>query len=476
MNKKKYGYVVFTAVCMILCMIPFVGMTFARTDTTTENKTLAKLPALQNEDGTVNMDFLGGLGAYFEDHFAFRPQLVTADSMVQSRVFDVSNIDTVIYGTDGWLYYASTLDDYLGQNTLSDRAIYSAAHNLSLMQQYVNGQGADFLLAIPPNKNSLYGKNMPYYDKRKVSSDKNIDALVPQLEEQKVSYLDLFSLFEEKDEVLYLQRDSHWNNEGALMVYQAIFDALDMEHGSYDSVDITRARNEVGDLNRMLYPIGAEPEWNTDYKYDSTYEYTLENTAGVEDPVIRTYNEYGSGSLLMFRDSFGNTLLPLAANAVEYGYFYKTMPYDIAALMEDFRPDAVVVEKVERNIRDFAELPPIMPGLAVELGNAKDVSADCTLDLHSSEVNVLYYEVAGIIDENFADVDSDIYVRIRQGASDVAYEAFTVADEESDYGYLLYLPRSEVDEGALTASVYVQKGGELLCIQSQDFWIEENEE
>lgn len=476
MNKKRYGYVGFTAVCMILCMVPFAGMAVARTDTTTENKTLAEFPSLKNADGTVNTDFLGGLGTYFEDHFALRPQLVTLDSMIQSRVFDVSNVDTVIYGTDGWLYYASTLDDYLGQNTLSDRSIYCAAHNLSLMQQYVNRQGADFLLTIPPNKNSLYGKNMPYYDQRKVSSDHNIDALVPELEKQGIFYLDLFSLFGETDEVLYLQRDSHWNNEGAMLVYRAIFEALDMEYDSYESVDISRAKNEVGDLNRMLYPLGAEPEWNTTYHYDSSYVYTLENTTGVEDPVIRTYNENGNGSLLMFRDSFGNTLLPLTANAVEYGYFYKAMPYDIAALMESIRPDAVVVEKVERNISDFAQIPPVMPGLAVQLQNAKEVSTNGTLDLQSSDVNVLYYEVAGIIDDNFADVDSNVYVCISQEESDAVYEAFTVADEASDYGYLLYLPKSEVHEGVLTASVYVQKGEELFCVQSQDFTIEERGE
>lgn len=466
--KNKIGYVIFLMLCMILCIAPFAGMAVARTDTTTENKRLAEFPILRGEDGAINTGFMSELGAYFEDHFAFRPQLVAADSLIQSRVFHVSNADTVIVGTDGWLYYASTLDDYLGQNQMSGRAIYCAAHNLALMQEYVTDQGTDFLLTIPPNKNSLYGSNMPYYDRVKVSSAKNIDTLTAELEKQQVEYLDLFSLFEEQDEVLYLLRDSHWNNDGAVLAYNAIFDALDMEHDPYSSVETVRAKDTVGDLNSMLYPLGAKAEWNTSYHRRSTYEYVSERAMDVEDPAVRTYNGEGEDTLVMFRDSFGNTLLPLAADAVEHGYFYKTMPYNIAELMESAQPDAVVVEKVERNICDFAKLPPIMPGPDREIGEAKNVSTGATLDLHLSENNILYYEVAGLIDEGIADMDSNVYVQVTQEDSDAVYEAFLVADDAGDYGYLLYLPQEEVS-GMLTVSVYVETEDGLYGVQTKDF-------
>lgn len=42
----------------------------------------------------------------------------------------------------------------------------------------------------------------------------DIDRLIPYLEGQGVSYLDLFAPFRETDEVLYYHTDSHWNMRG----------------------------------------------------------------------------------------------------------------------------------------------------------------------------------------------------------------------------------------------------------------------
>ena len=173
--KKNLWHNIFIAACLLLCAVPFVCMTFARTDTTTENKSLAKLPAL-TEKGALNTEFLPGLGDYFNDHFAFRQQLVSADAEIQSKVFRVSNADTVLVGQDGWLYYTDDLDDYLGK-TLDERAIYCAAHNLALTQQYVTEQGATFMVTIPPNKSTLYGGQMPYYDRKKIGKTCNHELL-----------------------------------------------------------------------------------------------------------------------------------------------------------------------------------------------------------------------------------------------------------------------------------------------------------
>ena len=57
------------------------------------------------------------------------------DALIQSRVFSVSNVDTVMKGTDGWLYYTDTLDDYLGTNLMNRRQVFNVANNLSLLQQ-----------------------------------------------------------------------------------------------------------------------------------------------------------------------------------------------------------------------------------------------------------------------------------------------------------------------------------------------------
>ncbi len=440
--KKRVG-ILFIVICMVVCLIPFVGMTFFRTDTTTENKTLAAFPSLI-EDGKWNREFSDELGAYFEDHFAFRQQLVNTDALIQSKVFDESNVDTVTNGSDGWLYYTATVDDYLGQNLMSEQAVYNAAHNLALMQTYVESRGAQFAVTVPANKNSLYGENMPYYDSKIVSTEKNIENLEEEMERQSVSYIDLFTPFEEEEEVLYLKRDSHWNEKGAVLAYNTILGTMGIVHDTLDNVPVSRSETEIGDLNSMVFPLTAQPEWNYNYDYEKTYAYTTP-TESVEDSWIATENAEGSGSLLMFRDSFGNTLLPLMANTFSEAYFSKGIPYLIGLYMDLYQPETVVVEKVERNVSEFAEDPPVMPGIAADLPEKNAVSeSTATCVVESSMNDMTYVSVSGVLDETWSESLTNVYVRLSAEDTAKTVEAFLISSEETDYGYQVYLAKQDL--------------------------------
>ena len=153
----KHQFKIFIALCLVICLIPSVGMIFFPTTRTTENKAMAEAPRLMTEEGTRNTAFISDFEDYFTQHIALRNEMVYMDALIQTSVFQESNVSGVIDGTDGWLYYSSTLDDYLGLQILSDRQLYNLAHNFSVVQEYVESQGMDFTLTIAPNKNTLYG-------------------------------------------------------------------------------------------------------------------------------------------------------------------------------------------------------------------------------------------------------------------------------------------------------------------------------
>ena len=92
-------------------------------------------PQLRTEEGW-NTDFLSEAGEYFQDHFGFRQQLVTANALINGKIFGVSTADGVIQGKNGWLYYKDSLSDYLGTEPMSERALFNVAHTLSMMQDY----------------------------------------------------------------------------------------------------------------------------------------------------------------------------------------------------------------------------------------------------------------------------------------------------------------------------------------------------
>lgn len=459
---KHAARILFIAACLLMCLIPFGGMLFCPSNVSTENRELAEFPQIQ-ENGQWNPDYLQEMAAYFKDHFAFRQELVSADAVIQSRLFGVSNVDTVVVGENGWLYYTASVDDYLGRDLLSQRGVANIAHNMSLVQRYVQQQGATFVFTIAPNKNSLYGENMPCYFRHKTGRAGHMERLEPQLARYDISYVDLFSLFREQKEILYLKRDSHWNQKGALLVYNALFERLKMEHDNYETVRALRLKNEYGDLNRMLYPLTAKPEWN--YYYQKEYGYQTD-AKSVEQAWIETANPAGSGSVLMFRDSFGNSLLPLIANACGEGYFSRGVPEKITEYMETCKPEAVIMEKVERNIREYAEHPPLMEGVEIEAGKeAKTITSNTSLKVEESENDANYWMISGALDKPLCAEDARVYVRVDDGQSKT-YEAFSVTTDETDYGYRLYLRKDRLQSDTAEIEIVVESEGVLQAVKS----------
>ena len=111
---KKKGNMIYVGFFFVLCLIPSVGMLLPQTQgSATENRKLALWPQLRTEEGW-NTDFLSEAGEYFQDHFGFRQQLVTANALINGKIFGVSTADGVIQGKNGWLYYKDSLSDYLG--------------------------------------------------------------------------------------------------------------------------------------------------------------------------------------------------------------------------------------------------------------------------------------------------------------------------------------------------------------------------
>lgn len=347
MKKKIFFIILFTAICIFpLASFPFAGNQNA------ESAMSAKPTPSITKAGKLNRDFFKDCGDYFSYNFGFRQNFVTADARLKSGLFSTSDQDNVVLGRNGWLYYGSSMDDYYGYETMSDKDIEKAVKNLSEIQKELNDKGIRFVFTIAPNKNSLYPQYMPGgYD---TTPDKrNSVRLRKALEKSDVNYVDLYCLFENTDEVLYHKTDSHWNNKGAAMVCNKLLKAAGKDCTDYSNVPYKIKNDFTGDLFSMLYPTdkGTDPEVYYDVKRSYTYDQPIESTY---DPEIETTNHDKTGSLVMFRDSFGNSLLPFVAD--EYGkcYFSRMDPIDISEAT-DRGADTVIVEIVERNLKNILQ-------------------------------------------------------------------------------------------------------------------------
>lgn len=457
MHKKLA--IIYICVCFVICALPFVGMVFYESDSSVEKQELATFPALV-EKGAVNVAFLPELGEYFEDHFAFRQELVSADSILQGKIFGISNVDAVVVGNQDWLYYSDSLKDYLGTDVMSDRAVFNAASNIAAMQRLVEDEGKTFVFTIAPNKNTLYGDNMPYYHK-KVSDVNNLSKLEKVLQDYDINYVDLKKAFLAQEETLYMKRDSHWNNKGALFAYNEILGQSGIRHDTYEDVNMEVRKDYIGDLSEMIYPSLKNPEENQYYDYEERYKYILE-TESVEDALIMTEADCeNKQGLLMYRDSFGNTLLPLMANQFRQAYFSKLVPYSIETDLADTKADVVIVEKVERNLDEFSSMPPvILASKAKPEGKEREVYTYTTLEAALAEENSQYIKVSGVLDRDWVDADSKVYARITNEDNQKArtYEALLCSIDGNDYGYTLYLDKEKVNYENAFIEIMGQQG------------------
>lgn len=464
--KKKILYLAYTAAVLLIMVVPFAGMTVAATNETTENKELAEFPKLRN-NGKWNINFLGELGGYFEEHFTFRQELVAANAMLRGKVLGVSASDQVVVGKDDWLYYAGTLDDYLGENIMSEKGLANAVHNIGLMQQYVESRGSKFIITVAPNKNSVYGDNMPSNYLR--GKENNRLLLAPLLGQAGIHYVDLYHIFEGSDEFLYLRGDSHWNNKGALLVCQRLMDALDKEYdaSAYSSYEVRK--EHIGDLEKMLYSVAVKPEDNVYYNRVPIYAY-VNDVEDTEADWIETINPNGQGSLLMYRDSFGNSMLPFLANEFEYGYFSRLIPYNLTNL-DQYHPEYVIVERVERRLSFFAEQPPVMEGPVKIPGNLTAAATDTTVSIKEDGS---WYVIEGTLDPDFTEKDTNIYVSVRTDSGEaVTYEAFRTSVPEgagwNDDGYRLYLRKASVPEGTVHIDIIIVNRGIQTIAKTEQF-------
>ena len=233
LDKKTLPNIIYIAVFIVMSLLPLFF--FSDKQAAIGNETKTEAPKLS--DG---VELTANIDSYFAQNFGFRNGLVYVQNMLKEKLFKTSGQADVIVGEDGWLFYGRALDDYLGTSVRGEVELDRMAAVVLMMQEYVERQGGQFIFVSAPNKMSVYGEYMPYYYIEGKGSG-NYELLHERLTQLGVNTIQLKNILSSKklDGVqLYHRLDSHWNNYGAALAYEAMADKLARVYGG--SMQITR--------------------------------------------------------------------------------------------------------------------------------------------------------------------------------------------------------------------------------------------
>ncbi len=181
--------------------------------------------------------------------------------------------DGVLLGRFDWLFYTgnTSIQYYRGSNILEEEKM---AEYLGLMQQLqdiCDEKGIQLAFMIMPNREQVYPEYMPTYEI--VDSYKRVDRFADYVQENSELSV-VYPLEELKAAELYWQThykyDTHWNNVGAYIGTQALYENLGMETISLHDVEKhavdaqVRGLIALGGLDSAKYP--PDVDYVIDYR------------------------------------------------------------------------------------------------------------------------------------------------------------------------------------------------------------------
>ncbi len=236
-----------------------------------ENRELAQFPEL-------DVNFLENLDEYVADNCPYRSLNIKINSKISLFLSDIYikilkkfNLDeyesknNVLFGQNDWLFYLGdcSMDDYRGSNLPTDYELEKMLHKATIINNYFQSQGKEFVIFIPPNKENVYSEFMPKNIFIK-SQRKRVDVIrdyITQNSSVKFIHPKEYIISNKSNEQLYYKYDTHWNQAGAWYGTEVLLNNLNLP---VPKVTLTSTEKYGGDLLAM---IAGENKLDVEYNY-----------------------------------------------------------------------------------------------------------------------------------------------------------------------------------------------------------------
>ena len=325
----------------------------------TDFRVLAEYPSY----GTELHDFPAKFQNFFHDNFSFRNNLIRLNGTVHYSLLKTSTNDEVMIGKEGWLYYNSgnMMDDFHGKIKMKDDEMEQARNYFNELQNFIESKGAKLLIAVCPNPQTIYPEYLPDYEKYNTGNPGLLDQYIgyfkrhngPDIVDFRPALLDAKR---SSDNVLYHSDDTHWNELGAGIAFRELINRIN-ELGisvQIPAYSVQKGAEWKGDLARM---IAAEtvPK-SVLYNFVFPPEVSVQVKSGWEDPIYDQVSNAANGLKVVFlADSYSIPWRYLIGATFSESRIEQSNA-DIWRIMEEYSPDVVIYEFVERALGNWHTL------------------------------------------------------------------------------------------------------------------------
>ncbi len=346
-----------------------------------ENRTPARPPNVSLNYRSIKKA-PGQIEDFFNDRIAFRESLLRWHAAARFSL-GASPTEKVLIGRDGWLFLNEPKTESSTGRAPSQSALAHAwADSFHQRGAWLAQRGIRYIVIPAPDKHSIYPEFLR--DGASVTPLPTAGELLGQRIEadQNIEFLDLRPLLRQakQERLIYYRTDTHWNEDGGYIAYRAILERLLKRWPTV--VPLSREAFEetiapyTGDLTRMLRLPTDVPENATFLRLRHPFAKRIEREVPL-DPELHSPKHippqvWGTGDsslprAVFFHDSFAERLLlPVLAEHFEWLVYCPSESGD-PKVIEQFKPDLVIHEMVERKINWQRALN--LPGFA--LSNSK---------------------------------------------------------------------------------------------------------
>lgn len=293
--------------------------------------------------------------------------------------------DKVISGKNKFLFLGNNYDNVLHKTNgifkIKQEDLEKYAQQLEDLQNWYKNQNIKLIIAIAPNKHSIYKENLPNWMQ---TNEKTLtDNIVEFLQEKNIEILDLRSFLrtEKKQDLLYYKSDTHWNELGASLAYEKLINFLNKSQNlniTIPDFSLKKVSRSGGDLSNFL-KINTLLRKNYERRFDFNFKENFEICKGQIDPnslelakctktnnLSLNYNQFMINStaknnykLLLLGDSFTTAPAPLynaTFKEVLKWHWGTINGSKLANFIGKNEPDIVIYQLVERSLYNFGFL------------------------------------------------------------------------------------------------------------------------